>query len=153
ALDDGSVVGTLVTIPPLDASFAGRMANELVGLILLAIVCAWLLSRSVTLPLQLTAEQTRRAATQGDLSQFEPLRVAQTGEIGVVLMHLNALMEGMRSIADAASAVGQGRLNVDLAGCGELPDAFRRMLEQLQGVVGEMRDTSSELASAATEIF
>jgi len=152
-LPDGRIVGAMVTPRPRGAGFVASMAADLGSLILLAIVCSWVLSRSVTVPLARTAELARRAARDGDLSKMGTLPISERDEVGTVMHNLNELIGNMRSIADAASAVGAGTLTVHLSGSGELPEAFRRMLAQLQGVVQEMHGTSTELAAAATEIL
>ena len=54
---------------------------------------------------------------------------------------------------DVERSIAQGDLRIAVAGKGELPDAFRSMLANLREIVGQIGDTSADLASAAAEIF
>ena len=152
-LPDGRVAGALVEAANLKSGFVALFLTVLVLAGLFGLISAWLLSRSVSRPLERTAMLARRAAREGDLSHIGTLPVAQLDDVGLVVLNLNELLDSMRAIAVAAGKVGAGELAVELQGRGELPDAFRRMLDQLSSVVTEMHGMSSELASAATEIL
>src|SRR5690606_15140867 len=65
----------------------------------------------------------------------------------------NDLLDMMRDLSSGADLIARGNLNVDMTLPGELPDAFRRMASSLQGVVSQIRQTSVDLAAAATEIL
>jgi len=153
ALADGRVVGSLVRLDGIHADLVALLLSVLLVSALFGMSSAWLLSRSVSAPLQHAARLADRAAVDGDLSQIGTAPVAQLDEVGMVLLSLNGLIDGMRVVAQAAGEVGAGNLAVDIAGKGELPDAFRQMLAQLQGVVGEMHAMSVELGGAAMEIL
>src|SRR5690606_5773380 len=65
----------------------------------------------------------------------------------------NDLLDMMRDLSRGADLIARGNLSVDMTLPGELPDAFRRMASSLQGVVSQIRQTSVDLAAAATEIL
>ncbi len=150
---DGGVVGALVRMDETDSE---RLPMALAVLLVLSIwapVCAWNLSRSVSVPLGRAADVMRRAVEVGDLSRIGTLPMATVDEAGLVTQYLNRLIASMRALAAAAGKVGAGQLAADIDGAGELPEAFRQMLTRLRAVVKEMQGTSAELAAAATEIL
>ena len=152
-LEGHRIVGALAKIDSLQSGFIVLALTLLVVLGMWGPLCAWLMSRSVSLPLELAADAARRAVEKGDLSKMPELRVAGNDEVGQVTANLNALLNNMRNLAAASSEVGAGNLNVKIEGNGELVDAFRQMLLNLRKMVTEMRQTAAELATAATEIF
>ena len=152
-LPDGRVVASIVAMRQLGSGLLSLLAAIAAAVAIFGPVASWMLSRSLSVPLAGTAELVRRAAQEGDLSAMGNLPVPQLDEVGMVSQNLNELLDDMREIARAAGKVADGSLSVDLEGDGELPTAFRLMVEQLRSVVEEMNSTSAELASAATEIF
>ena len=89
----------------------------------------------------------------GDLSAMPPLARTQDDEIGELTRHMNELVMALRALAQRSTAVARGELSGTIDGKGELPDAFRGMLEGLRSVVGRVQSTAVELASAAAEIY
>ncbi len=152
-LQDGRTVGAVVAMDHVPPQLIVLVLSVLATATLFGLVCAWLFSRSIAEPLGRVAALTQRAAHQGDLSQMGLVPVAQLDDIGTVAANLNELLDTMRAIAQAAGAVGGGQLGVQIEGDGELHDAFRRMLDQLNDVVREMHGTSAEVAGAAVEIL
>lgn len=152
-LPNGMIVGAVVKAEDPDRAETLRALAVLLVLGLWGPLCALLLSQSVATPLRRAGELLRRAVEIGDLSALGTLPVAANNEIGLMTHRLNGLLDSMRTLAAAAGKVGGGQLDVELAGDGELPEAFRQMLERLRAVVQEIHGTSSELAAAATEIF
>ncbi len=151
-LGDGEIVGAIHHGAVVESSFLALVGSAIVVVFLAGLISSWLLSRSVSGPLERTAAAAARAAREGDLSRIGTLPVAQLDEVGTVTLNLNELLDRMRDVATAATELGQGNLQIELEGDGELPDAFRAMLGQLRELVGEMQTTATELASAAAEI-
>jgi methyl-accepting chemotaxis protein len=152
-LNDGRTAGAVVALDSVPSAHVAVLVSVLTTAALFGLVCAWLFARSISVPLGRAAALAQRAARQGDLSQIGTVPVAQLDDVGQVALNLNELLDGMRDIAQAAAAVGDGKLDVQIGGEGELPDAFRRMLEQLSSVVQEMHAMGSDLAGAAMEIL
>jgi methyl-accepting chemotaxis protein len=130
--------------------------RTLVTLLLLNMAWAWacsvLLARSVLSPFGPLGLATRRIAEHGDLSQIECIPAPNQDEVGNIIASVNEQLETMAQLASAANSIGNGNLEVEIRGEGELPEAFRVMVGRLKRVVQETWTTSSELASAATEI-
>jgi len=128
----------------------------LVTLLLLNMAWAWacsaLLARSVLSPLGPLGLAARRVAERGDLSQIRRIAAPYQDEVGSIIDSVNEQLETMTRLASAANSIGNGNLEVEISGEGELPEAFRVMVGRLKRVVQETWTTSSELASAATEI-
>ncbi len=116
-------------------------------------LCAVALGRSVSGPLQRLTASAREIVEEGKQSQMTALPVARDDEVGVLSERFNELIDMMRDLSQAADAIASGDLRVSIDRKGELPDAFRHMLDSLRAMVSEIRETSVTLASAATEIF
>jgi methyl-accepting chemotaxis protein len=116
-------------------------------------LCAIALARSVSAPLQRLTNSAREIVEEGKQSEMGALPVPRADEVGVLSGRFNDLIDMMRDLSRAADAIASGDLRVTIERQGELPDAFRRMLESLRGMVSEIRQTSVSLGSAATEIF
>lgn len=115
--------------------------------------CALLLGRAITKPIERLIGTTERIVNEGKQSEMSALPVIRNDEVGRLSARFNDLLDMMRDLSRAADAIANGELRVRIARQGELPDAFRRMLDSLRGMVREIRGTSVDLASAATEIL
>lgn len=116
-------------------------------------LCAVILGRAVSGPIERLTRAAREVVEEGKQSEMDVLPVARNDEIGVLTDRFNDLLDLMRSLSTAADSIAKGNLRVEIRGKGELPDAFRGMLGSLRGMVHQISETSVELGSAATEIF
>jgi methyl-accepting chemotaxis protein len=116
-------------------------------------ICALILARAISRPIEQLTRAVRAVVEDGELSKMGVLPVVQSDEVGILTEKFNDLMDLMQGLASAAKSIAQGDLRIAVAGKGELPDAFRSMLANLREIVGQIGDTSADLASAAAEIF
>lgn len=116
-------------------------------------VCAVLFSRAVSQPLERLAATTKEVVEEGNQTRLEVLPSSFRDEAGILSERFNDLLDMMRDLSRAADDIASGRLYVKVSRAGELPDAFRRMTESLNDLVGQIRQTSVSLAAAATEIL
>jgi methyl-accepting chemotaxis protein len=116
-------------------------------------ICAWFISRSVVVPLGKITHAASQVVEVGKLGEMGRIPVVQSDEAGIVGMHINELLDLLARLSSAAGAVAVGDLAVTVSGKGDLPDAFRDMIGNLKGIVREIRETSVQLATAATEIY
>jgi len=116
-------------------------------------VCALVLSRAISGPIESLTRAASLVVEEGQLSKMGALPVVQSDEVGVLTEKFNNLMDLMRSLSQAAQGIATGDLRVEISGTGELPDAFRSMLAGLRDIVAQIGETSVDLASAAAEIF
>lgn len=124
------------------------------GLVCLwAPICAAALSRAVSMPVELLTTATRKIVAEGNQTNMSTLPMNCRDEVGVLSERFNDLLDMMRDLSRGADAIARGDLRVRLSREGELPDAFRRMTNSLNELVGQIRATSVDLASAATEIL
>lgn len=116
-------------------------------------LCAMILGRAVSAPIERLTITTREVVEEGKQSQISALPVERNDEVGMLTERFNDLLDLMRDLSAGANAISKGDLRVVIAGKGELPDAFRGMLESLRAMVRQISETSVDLGSAATEIF
>jgi methyl-accepting chemotaxis protein len=135
------------------SNFAVSAGLFVLVVMLWAPFCASMLGRVVSEPIFRLTAATRLVVEEGKLSRMGALPVAREDEVGELIGYFNQVLALMRSLAEAANAVAEGDLLVQVDGVGELPDAFRGMLGSLSAIVRQIRGSSIELASAAAEIF
>ncbi|MCA9681611.1 MAG: methyl-accepting chemotaxis protein [Myxococcales bacterium] len=95
---------------------------------------------------------TRQVVERGDVRSIERLVSLRSDEIDALVRDFNAMIDMFDELGQAAAQIAEGDLRVELQGPGELYDAFRTMVNQLHDVVGQIRGTAVELATAAAEI-
>jgi methyl-accepting chemotaxis protein len=116
-------------------------------------LCALLLGRAMTRPMERLIGTMEKIVEEGKQTEMAALPVVRNDEVGRLSARFNDLLDMMRDLSRAADSIASGELRVEIARKGELPDAFRRMLDSLRSMVREIRGTSVDLASAATEIL
>jgi methyl-accepting chemotaxis protein len=134
-------------------SFLKTIAVFAAIVLIWAPVCAIFLSRSVVVPLGKITFAAKQMVEVGKLGEMGRIPIVQSDEAGILAEHINELLDLLSKLSRAASAVAGGDLGVKIGGRGDLPDAFRDMIQNLQGMVREIRETSVQLATAATEIY
>lgn len=152
---DANHVAVATIHAPAQASGAFVTSSALFALLVAvwAPVCAVVLGGAVSAPIDRLNAVARRVVEVGDLSRMGALPTARRDEVGVLTESFNDMLDMMRQLGVAAHGIAQGDLRVRVSGSGELPDAFRSMLENLHGIVRQIRETSVDLASAAAEIL
>jgi len=152
---DASRVAIAVVRTPDGASQSFVLSAGVFALIvaLWAPLCAGILGRAVSSPIERLTRAAREIVEEGKQSEMAALPVARNDEVGVLTDRFNDLIDLMRTLSSAAGSIAKGNLRVEIRAKGELPDAFRGMLGSLSGMVHQISETSVELGSAATEIF
>ncbi len=147
------IVSVATARPDAPSSFVLNAGVFMLLVVIWAPLCAALLGRVVSEPIGRLTAAARLVVEEGKLSRMGAVPSAREDEVGELTSYFNQVLALMRSLAEAANAVAQGDLLVQVGGVGELPDAFRGMLESLSAIVRQIRGSSIELASAAAEIF
>jgi methyl-accepting chemotaxis protein len=114
---------------------------------------AWLLTRSVTRPLEATAAVAERMA-QGDLS-VEPPDNQRQDEVGALLHAFARMIKFQRQMAGVAEQIASGDLRVKLTPQSDkdvLGRAFASMVANLQQLTADVTEAVNVLGSAASEI-
>jgi methyl-accepting chemotaxis protein len=134
----------------------GESLGLVVGMVILFgpvfAIATWAYARSIAQPIQRFAETMERFASHGELRALARTVPLRGSEIGRLSLSFNHMLDILEELAQAAETVAKGDLSVELEREGELHGAFRGMLAQLNQIVGRMRETSLEVASAAAEI-
>ena len=151
-LDGGQA---LVLEGPLEGDDGYGLALGVFAIVILLYgpLTIYLLLRSLVTPLRSLEAFVRRMTDVGDLSKLEHLPVIQYDEIGHLTRGVNELVERLQSLAGAALAVSSGELRVEIEARGELGESFLAMVAQLDEIVAQIRVTSVEVASVASEIY
>jgi len=153
-IDGGHTAGVIVRSSTTHSSAFLKTIAVFAAIVLVwAPVCAIFLSRSVVVPLGKITHAARQMVEVGKLGEMGRIPIVQSDEAGVLAEHINELLDLLSKLSRAAGAVAGGDLGVKIGGRGDLPDAFRDMIQNLQAMVREIRETSVQLATAATEIY
>ncbi len=153
-VDAARVAVTILQTPVSPSS--GFVLSAVVFTILVGVwapVCAYALGQAVSRPIARLTQISRRIVEKGDLTEIGTVPVASNDEIGVLTDKVNDVLDLMRGVSRAAHAIAKGDLRAKVEGTGELPDSFRGMLSSLSNMVLQIRETSVDLAAAATQIF
>jgi methyl-accepting chemotaxis protein len=116
-------------------------------------MCAYFLARDVVDPVEEITRAVQQITEVGKLDEVMAITVAHNNEIGALASRFNDLVETLRDLGSAASALAKGDLEIRLAGEGDVAVAFRAMIESLGRIVRQIHETSVLLAAAATEIY
>ena len=114
-----------------------------------AALCAWLITRSVTLPLAVAVQQADRAAA-GDLAQDAALgdTAARTDELGHLLAALRAMVERLRggigSIQDASGSI--------MTAAGEIAAGNQDLSSRTEQQAAALQHTTSSLQQLSTTV-
>jgi methyl-accepting chemotaxis protein len=121
--------------------------------ILVLSVVGYLISLSITRPLREMSEATRRISG-GDLN-FQVPGEGRQDEVGVLGQSFNAMVASLRQTAQIAESIATGDLRVEVRAQSEhdmLGKALRRMVENLQAVMGDINRASNMLGTAASQL-
>lgn len=116
-------------------------------------ICSVALSLAVSRPLESLTKATREIVEEGNQTSMGTLAVERNDEVGLLSDRYNDLLDMMRELSRGAGAIAGGDLTFEMDRQGELPDAFAQMARGLGDMVQQIRKTSLELGSAATEIL
>jgi methyl-accepting chemotaxis protein len=122
------------------------------GFMLLSLVIAFFMSRSITRPVaQLVG--VAEAVAIGDVSKQVNIRTGD--EVGVLAGAFQSMIEYLNYVADAAKRIANNDLTVTIEPKSDkdvLGQSFKTMAANLIGVMRELNDNSSQVVAAATEI-
>jgi methyl-accepting chemotaxis protein len=111
------------------------------------------IGRATAQPIEELDATTRELVETGRLGRIARIVPLRNDEVGALALTFNAMLDAFDELAVAAQRVADGDLQVSIERDGDLPDAFRAMLARLQGMVGNLRETTLELGSAASELL
>jgi methyl-accepting chemotaxis protein len=110
------------------------------------------LSRSLSRPIVALSAVSRRIA-EGDLSV--DVNMERTDEIGTLAQSFREMVAYLKGMAAEAGQIAEGDLRREVTPKSErdlLGNAFRKMIEGLRGIIGEVRGGADQMSSAASGI-
>ena len=119
---------------------------------LLALGLVWLAARSIARPIRSAAELADTIGT-GDLSLR--LDIQSVDEVGQLATALNSMADGLEERAQLADKVANGDLTMDVALASDkdvLGKALRKMVDRLNGLLGQVQAAGEQIASGSTQI-
>ena len=126
----------------------GTIVGALIG-----IVVAYHTSKSITQPLSELINVTREIAETGDLDQ--DINVHREDEIGSLANHYRNMMQHLKEMASASSAIAEGQLNVSVrprSPRDTLANAFLRMIHGLRDMATKIRDSATSVAAGSSQM-
>lgn len=96
------------------------------------------------------ARVTREMLRSGDVRGANRIVPLREDEVGALIHVFNDMLDVLGELAETATTVADGNLDVRLERPGDLHDAFRRMLEHIRAMVVEARESARMIADAAT---
>jgi methyl-accepting chemotaxis protein len=146
-----------VVIAPVTDWATGSLATTLIMFFLVIVawapMCAYFLARDVVDPLDDITRTIVQVTQIGKLDEVAAITVTQNDEVGILASRFNDLIDTMRDLSFAASALAKGDLEIKLEGEGDVATAFRVMINSLGRIVRQIHETSVLLAAAASEIY
>jgi methyl-accepting chemotaxis protein len=148
---------TAVVVAPVGDWGSSNMVMTLIMFFLVILVwapmCAFFLARDVVDPLEDITRTVLQVTEVGKLDEVNAIPAVQNDEIGILALRFNDLLDTLRDLSGAASALARGDLEAKLKGEGDVATAFRSMIDSLGRIVRQIHETSVLLAAAATEIY
>jgi methyl-accepting chemotaxis protein len=139
----------------IESAVVSTRSGILIGLlaaVLAAVLIAWTIVRSITRPLATASALIGRVA-QGDLTS--KVEVDSKDELGQMIAAMNRMVDNLHNAADVAGRISEGDLTVEATALSDkdaLGHALIRMLQKLQGTVGEVGAAAANVAAGSEEM-
>jgi methyl-accepting chemotaxis protein len=124
----------------------------IIGALIIGILVAFTIARGISKPVSNMAEVASGIA-QGDIDHSIDLR--SKDEIGALAEAFRSLIDYMQEMARGAEKIADNDLRIAIEPKSEqdvLGNSFKRMVNNLDSMIRQLRDNATELVSAATEI-
>jgi methyl-accepting chemotaxis protein len=130
----------------------------LVILVFLLIVSLWapfsalMLGNATAVPVVRVSNALARVG-RGEVTEAPKVPVFHQDEVGSLSRNYNVMLDQLRMLAQRATEVSKGALDVEFDLRGDLGDAFRGQVISLRDIVGHIAQSAQQLASAASEMY
>ena len=149
----------LVAVLPVAAVTAidgasGHLNPITIVVLVVSVLAAFIVSRSVTRPIELVIDQASHVAI-GDLSQLEGRGLTAHGELGRLAESFAGIRMYMEELAALADRVAAGDLTREVNTRSEqdgLAQAFRYMITRLRKMVTELTRAAASVAESASKV-
>ena len=145
-----STILPIVAVAGIDLT-AGHLSQLTVAVLLVAVLVALNVARSVTRPIEVVIDQASHIAV-GDLSQQDAPDLSAHGELGRLAEAFAGIRLYMEELAALADRVAAGDLTREVTTRSDrdgLAQAFRYMITRLRKMVTELNEAASSVADSA----
>ena len=132
---------------------AGHLTLATAAILILAVVIALAVARSVTRPIEVVTDQASRVAV-GDLGQLDNKGAAQ-GELGRLADAFAGIRQYMEELMALADSIAAGNLTREVSTRSEqdsLAQAFRYMITRLRKMIAELNKAGASVAESAAKV-
>ena len=153
-------LGQMAKMAASQASSTSLIVVFIALAIVIGIILALMIIRSITKPLATIGEELKGLANTGDLSKRSSVK--STNEIGSMAASLNDMLDNIAKpvaqIADAAQIIATGDLTKDVnvgntkGDVKNLADGFTAMLKGLRETISAVKMNTQQVASSAEEL-
>ncbi|MCA9695952.1 MAG: methyl-accepting chemotaxis protein, partial [Myxococcales bacterium] len=109
-------------------------------------------TRVIMGPVLRLRNSARQLVEVGEVASLERLPVIDNDEIGDLTGVFNQVYATYAQLTQVAGAIAEGDLTVEISGKGDMPEAFRRMIDRLHDVVIQLRVTTLTVSAAIDDI-
>ena len=121
--------------------------------VLFGVLIAYYTAKSITEPLQHLIGVAREIGETGNIDQT--IDIHRNDEVGLLADNFNKMIVHLKEMASVSAAIAEGQLNVSIqprSPSDTMANAYIRMVDGLQVLVRQVRDSASQVASGSTQM-
>jgi methyl-accepting chemotaxis protein len=121
--------------------------------VLFGILIAYYTAKSITDPLNHLIGVAREIGETGNIDQT--IDIHRSDEVGLLADNFNKMIVHLKEMAGVSAAIAEGKLNVSIqprSPSDTMANAYIRMVDGLQALVRQVRDSASQVASGSTQM-
>jgi methyl-accepting chemotaxis protein len=121
--------------------------------VLFGVLIAYYTAKSITDPLNHLIGVAREIGETGNIDQT--IDIHRSDEVGLLADNFNKMIVHLKEMASVSAAIAEGKLNVSIqprSPSDTMANAFIRMVDGLQVLVRQVRDSASQVASGSTQM-
>ncbi len=121
--------------------------------VLFGVLIAYYTAKSITNPLEHLIGVAREIGETGNIDQT--IDIHRSDEVGLLADNFNKMIVHLKEMASVSAAIAEGQLNVSIqprSPSDTMANAYIRMVDGLQALVRQVRDSASQVASGSTQM-
>jgi methyl-accepting chemotaxis protein len=121
--------------------------------VLFGVLIAFYTAKSITEPLQHLIGVAREIGETGNIDQT--IDIHRNDEVGLLADNFNKMIVHLKEMASVSAAIAEGQLNVSIqprSPSDTMANAYIRMVDGLQVLVRQVRDSASQVATGSTQM-
>jgi methyl-accepting chemotaxis protein len=147
-LDESNASAASATTFSSIFGFTGTLLAVLAGILI-----AYKTANSITDPLRHLISVAREIGETGNIDQT--IDIHRSDEVGLLADNFNKMIVHLKEMASVSAAIAEGQLNVSIqprSPSDTMANAYIRMVDGLQALVRQVRDSASQVASGSTQM-